>query len=83
MECGLDLCVVETGDGAALAAILLLGAMVIGAVFRVGFCLNPPAWVHLLLWPTVILPLAVLLMRPLRATLIVRQHRHCAAGMAL
>lgn len=82
-ECGLDLSAVDTGDGAASAVILLLGAVVIGAVFWVEFRFNPPGWVHLLLWPTVTIPLAVLLMRPLKAALIVQQYRHRAAEMGL
>jgi len=52
-------------------------------VFWVEFRFNPPGWVHLLLWPTVTIPLAVLLMRPLKAALIVQQDRHRAAEMGL
>jgi len=82
-RCGLDLSVVDAGDGAASAVVLLLGAVVIGAALWVEFRFNLPGSIHLLLWPTVTIPLAVLLMCPLKAALIVQQYRHRAAEMGL
>ncbi len=82
-ECGLDLTEVDTGDGAASAVILLLGAIIMAAVFWVEFRFNPPAWVHLVIWPTVTIPAAILLMRPLKAALIMQHYRHRAAEIGL
>ena len=80
-ECGLDLTEVDTGDGAASAVIFVLGAVIMGAVFFVEFRFNPPAWVHLLLWPTITIPLAILMMRPLKAALIMQHYRHRVSEM--
>ncbi len=80
-ECGLNLTEMDTGDGAASAVILVLGAVMMGAVFFVEFRFNPPAWIHLLLWPTLTIPLAILLMRPLKAALIMQHYRHRAPEM--
>ncbi len=79
--CGLDLTEFDTGDGPASAVILVLGAIVMAAVLWVEFRFNPPAWVHLVIWPTVTIPAAVLLMRPLKAALIMQSYRHRAVEM--
>jgi len=63
--------------------VLLLGAVVIGAVLCIEFRFDPPAWIVMLLWPTVTLPLVVMLMRPLKVALIVQRYRHRAAEMGL
>jgi uncharacterized protein (DUF983 family) len=66
----------DTGDVGAVGLIMVLGAIVIVMAFWVEFHFNPPLWVHMVLWPAVILPLAVLLMRPMKAALVVLQFRH-------
>ncbi len=81
--CGLDLGAHDSGDGPASLVILLLGAIVVGLAFWVEFRFNPPLWVHILLWPLVITPLALLLMRPLKAGLIAQQYHHRASEMGL
>ncbi|HVM85105.1 MAG TPA: DUF983 domain-containing protein [Candidatus Binatia bacterium] len=78
-NCGLDFHPDETGDGPIAFIILIWGAIVIGAVFSVEFGLNPPYWVHLVLWPPIILGGAVLLMRPAKGVLIAL-HLHHRAG---
>ena len=82
-EYGLDLSAANTGDGAASAVILLLGAVMVGAVFRVGFRFDSPAWMHLMLWSTVALPFVVLPMRPLKAALVVQQCWYRTVGTSL
>ena len=81
--CGLDLSAHDAGDGAAAAVTLLLGAIVVGLAFWVEFRFSPPFWVHLILWPTISLPLAILMMRPLKAALVALQYRHRATEMGL
>ena len=44
--------------------------------FWVEFRFSPPLWVHAILWPAVTLPLAVLIMRPVKAALVAAQFRH-------
>jgi len=74
--CGLDLSHQDTGDGAAFAVILLLGGLVIWMAFWVEFHLSPPLWVHALIWPIFTVPVAILMMRPLKAALVALQYRH-------
>ena len=79
--CKLDPTRFDTGDGPALAMTSALGAIIMAAVLWVEFQFNLPAWVHLVTWPTVTIPAAVLLMRPLKAALIVQSYRHRAVEM--
>jgi uncharacterized protein (DUF983 family) len=72
--CGLDLKFVDSGDGPAVFAILLLGIIVLGAALMVELRLAPPLWVHIVLWPPVILVVAFALLRPLKAALIALQY---------
>ncbi len=83
LHCGLDLRAHDTGDGPASLVILLLGAIIVGLAFWIEFRFNPPLWVHILLWPLVTTPLAVVLMRPLKAGLIAQQYHHRSSEMGL
>ena len=62
---------------------MVLGAIVICLAFWVEFRFNPPLWVHAILWPAVTLPLAILIMRPVKAALVAAQFRTRAAEMGL
>lgn len=79
--CGLDLRAHDAGDGPAVAVIFILGTLVVGAAFWVEFTFSPPLWVHAVLWPLVTFPLAILLMRPLKAALVAMQYRHRSTGL--
>lgn len=74
--CGLDLSEHDAGDGPAVAVILLLGALVVGLAFWVEFHFAPPLWVHAVIWPIFTIPVAILMMRPLKAALVALQYRH-------
>lgn len=74
--CGLDLSRHDAGDGPAVGAIFLLGALTVTGAFLVEFRLEPPFWVHLLLWPAVLIPGAVVTMRVAKAALVWLQWRH-------
>ena len=76
--CGLDLSKQDAGDGPAVAAIFILGALTVIGAFLVEFRLEPPFWVHLVLWPALLLPASVLTMRVAKAALIWAQWRHRA-----
>ena len=73
--CGLDFGTCDTGDGAASALVLVLGAVTVGMVFWVDR-FHPPAWVYAAFWPVVAILLAAGLMRPLKAALIAQHYRH-------
>jgi uncharacterized protein (DUF983 family) len=81
--CGLDLRESDAGDGATVAVILVLGALVVGMAIWVEFRFSPPLWLHAVLWPLVTIPLAVLMMRPLKAALVALQYRHRSTEMGL
>ena len=81
--CGLDLGRSDTGDAGAVGVIMVLGALVVGMAFWVEFHLSPPLWVHAILWPVVTIPLAVLIMRPVKAALVAAQFRHRSHEMGL
>jgi uncharacterized protein (DUF983 family) len=81
--CGLEFGGSDTGDAGAVGVIMVLGAIVIGLAFWVEFRFEPPLWVHAVLWPTVTLPLAILITRPVKAALVAAQFRHRPSEMGL
>jgi uncharacterized protein (DUF983 family) len=74
--CGLDLTAHDVGDGAAFAAIFILAPLIVIAAFIVEFTFSPPLIVHIILWPLVTIPLAILLMRPSKSILLALQYRY-------
>lgn len=81
--CDVDLQGNDSGDAPAVAVIFLLSPLLIGAALGVEFGFSPPLWVHAILWPIVAVPLAILLMRPLKAAVVGIQYRHRSAEMGL
>jgi uncharacterized protein (DUF983 family) len=81
--CGLGFGGSDTGDAGAVGVLILLGAIVIGLAFWVEFRFNPPLWVHVILWPAITLPLAVIITRPVKAALIAAQFRFRPTEMGL
>ena len=79
-NCGLDLRAQDAGDGPAVFVILILGFIVVGLAALVEIKLEPPLWVHIVLWPGIILGGAIYMLRILKAGLIALQFRHRAAG---
>ncbi len=75
-SCGLDLREHDSGDGPAVFVILILGFLVVGLALLVEAKAEPPLWVHALIWPVVIFGGAILMLRPLKATLIALQFSH-------
>ena len=74
--CGQDLRAHEEGDGPAVFAILLLGALVVGLALWTELRFAPPLWLHAVLWMPLTLAGALALLRPLKATLIALQFRN-------
>jgi uncharacterized protein (DUF983 family) len=77
--CHLDLSKMEAGDGPAAFVILIIGFIVVGLALWMETTINPPLWVHFMLW----LPLAVILsliaMRMIKGVLIALEYRNKAA----
>jgi uncharacterized protein (DUF983 family) len=77
-RCGLSYAFADSGDGPAVFAIFILGFLVLGGALWVEFRLEPPVWVHVVLWGVLTPLLALGLLRVLKAILIALQYKHNA-----
>jgi uncharacterized protein (DUF983 family) len=75
-ECGFQMRAHDVGDGAAVFVILILGFVVVGLALLVEAKAEQPLWVHAVIWPFVIFGGAILMLRPLKSTLLALQYRH-------
>lgn len=76
--CGLDFSFADSGDGPAVFVILIVGFLIVGAALLVEVNYEPPLWVHAVLWPPLLLILALGLLRVLKAGLVALQYRNDA-----
>ncbi|HCP01047.1 MAG: hypothetical protein CL573_03580 [Alphaproteobacteria bacterium] len=76
--CGLDYDRLCTDDGAAFFIIVLYSALILPLAAWFQFALEPPIWIHFLVWIPVIIFGAVALMRLFKAWLIAQQFKHNA-----
>jgi uncharacterized protein (DUF983 family) len=77
-SCGMSYKFIDTGDGPAWFAMLILSFVVLGGALYVEFAFEPGFWVHAVLWGVLTPVGAILLLRFLKATLIALQYRHRA-----
>ena len=78
-ECQLDLTKADSGDGPAVFIIFILGFLVVPLALLLEAMAAPPYWVHVVIWPIVILGGALALLRPLKGLLIALQFHHKAS----
>ena len=78
-DCGLDLKKADSGDGPAVFLIFILGAVVVPLALLLEAKAAPPMWVHMMIWPVVILGGAIGLLRPMKGLLIALQYHHKAS----
>ena len=78
-QCGLDLGKADSGDGPAVFIIFILGFLVVPLALVLEAKAAPPYWVHLAIWPAVILGGALGLLRPLKGLLIALQFHYKAS----
>ena len=76
--CGLDLKAEDSGDGPAVFVIFIIAPIVVGLAFWLEVVATPPYWLHLVLWPPLVILSSIFLLRPLKALLIALQFRHKA-----
>jgi uncharacterized protein (DUF983 family) len=69
-HCDLDLTPHDTGDGAIVFVILILGAIVVGLAIWLETVLEPPLWVHLVVWIPLITIFSIGMLRVFKAVLI-------------
>jgi uncharacterized protein (DUF983 family) len=77
--CGLDLKKADSADGPAVFIIFILGFLVVPLALWVESRFAPPMWLHMTIWPPVILGGALGLLRPMKGVMIALQYRHKAS----
>lgn len=77
-NCGLDYSFADSGDGPVVFVILIVGFVVVGAALWTEVNLNPPLWVHFLLWIPIATGFSLFLTRLLKGILIALQYRNNA-----
>jgi uncharacterized protein (DUF983 family) len=77
--CGLDLRKADSGDGPAVFIIFILGFLVVPLALIVELRFEPPMWLHMTIWPVVIIGGALALLRPMKGVMIALQYRHKAS----
>ena len=77
--CGLDLKKADSGDGPAVFIIFILGFLVVPLALWFESSFAPPMWLHMAIWPVVILGGALALLRPMKGVMIALQYRHKAS----
>ncbi len=74
-SCHLGLQGHDSGDGAVVPAILLLGSLVVGLALVVELTFAPPLWLHMVIWAPVIIVLTCLILPPLKGLGIALQYK--------
>jgi uncharacterized protein (DUF983 family) len=77
--CDLDYSFSDSGDGPAVLVIFLVGFLVVGLALWLEVNVNPPLWVHFLLWIPLTLVSTLVSLRLIKGLLIVFQYRNKAA----
>jgi uncharacterized protein (DUF983 family) len=77
-SCGLGFKAADSGDGPAVFVIFIVGPIAVGLAFWLEMAAAPPYWLHLVLWPPLILLGSIGLLRPMKGVLIALQYHHRA-----
>ena len=77
--CGLDFASFNVGDGPAAFLILVIGAVITGLAIALELALEPPFWVHILLWLPLTSAAVILSLRVAKGLLLALEYRHSAA----
>lgn len=78
-DCGLDIAAFNVGDGPAAFLTLIIGAIVVGLAMWVELSVEPPLWVHALLWPPLIIVATIGSLRLTKGLLLGLEYRNQAA----
>ncbi|MEM8770197.1 MAG: DUF983 domain-containing protein [Pseudomonadota bacterium] len=77
--CGLDYAKADAGDGPAVFVIFIVGFVAVAFAFIAQFVWYAPMWLSLFLSSGVAVGLTLILLRPLKATMIALQYANKAA----
>lgn len=74
-NCHLGLLGHDSGDGAVVPAILLIGSIVVGLALYMELAYQPPLWAHIVLWGPVVFGLTGLTLPRLKGLGIALQYK--------
>ena len=74
-NCNLGFSAHDAGDGPVVPVMLIVGPVVAGSSFWLEFSIQPSLWLHLVIWPPLILILSLGLLRPFKAIFIGAQFK--------
>ena len=74
--CGLSLAGHDTGDGPAFFIMMPLCIIVAVLALLTDLRFEPPLWLHMVIWPLVIISFVALTLRPVKGVMIALQYRH-------
>jgi uncharacterized protein (DUF983 family) len=77
--CGFDLAKADSGDGPAVFVILIAGFLVAFAALITEIAVQPPVWVHLVLWLPATLVIVLALLRPMKGVMLAAQFMNKAS----
>jgi len=77
-KCGLDLSRFNVGDGPAALVTLAVGAITVGLAIWLQLSVEPPWWVHVLLWVPLTTALVIGGLRTTKAFLLASEYRNDA-----
>ena len=75
-SCELDLTQNDSADGPAVFMIFILGFIVVPAALILDLSIQPPMWVHAVLWTSLTIFLSVVTLKPLTSYILALQHKH-------
>ncbi|MGB3897232.1 MAG: DUF983 domain-containing protein [Mesorhizobium sp.] len=78
-NCGLDYSYADAGDGPAVFVILIIGFIMVGLALWTEVNLNPPLWVHFVVWLPLTVVLALTALRLIKGVLLTLQFARQAA----
>lgn len=76
--CHLDFTFIDSGDGPAFFIMSFVGLVVVALAMWVEFSVEPPIWVHMLLWIPLTFLLSFALMRPAKGLMVALQFHNKA-----
>jgi uncharacterized protein (DUF983 family) len=74
--CGLDHTAHDSGDGPAVFIIFVLGFIIVPLALWLERAVEPPMWVHMVIWFTAVLGGTFALLLPFKATMVALQFKY-------
>jgi uncharacterized protein (DUF983 family) len=76
--CGLDFAGFNVGDGPAAFLILIIGALITALAIAFELSVEPPFWIHIILWLPLTIAAVILSLRWAKAALLSLEYRNSA-----